>query len=402
MQNLDEKEYVARAYTRLSVVESGNGEESISIINQKQYIKEFAEKNGIALYDYYVDDGYSGGNFDRPGFRKMINDIECGVINCVITKDTSRLGRDFIETGNYIYKYFPEHDVRYIAILDNFDTERPSEADDIIPFKTVVNDMYLKETSKKIKTIRHKLMDDGLFVGSSVPYGYKRSDEDNRKLIIDEYAAEVVKRIFEMKLDGETPGMIARALSDEGILTPNVYKERKREETITTNLWKPSTIKHILSNEVYIGTLIQGKYGRVSLKSKKKKLLPKSQWVIKKNNHPAIIDKKIFEKVNAKDNKSCNCDTRNVKYDYLLKGLVVCADCGKTMLVRRVPSRAKNAKGETRSIFCCRTYANYRNHVCSMHYFREDTLNDLVFKEIKRVFTQYSKDNLLNIEYNIF
>ena len=189
MEALTEKKYIAAAYTRLSIAESKDGGESLSITNQKDYIKKYCEENNIELYDFYVDDGFSGGNFDRPAFKKMINDLECGLINCVITKDTSRLGRDFIETGSYIYKYFPEHDIRYIAILDNFDTENPNGADDIIPFKTVVNHMFLRDTSRKITSVRHDLMKKGLFVGSSVPYGYKRSDEDNRRLVVDNYAA---------------------------------------------------------------------------------------------------------------------------------------------------------------------------------------------------------------------
>src|SRR5574344_1247942 len=227
--------YKAGGYTRLSLIESDEGLESVSITNQKNLIKEFAEKNGIELYDFYIDDGYSGGNFDRPDFKRLLNDLECGVINCVITKDLSRLGRDFIETNNYIYKYFPENGIRYIAILDNLDTENPNNGDDMVPFKTVVNDMYLKDTSRKIKSVRHDLMNKGLFVGSSVPYGYKRSEEDNRKFVIDDYAARVVRRIFDMKLEGIKPNMIARTLTEEGILPPSVYNEKKIKKTYTTN-----------------------------------------------------------------------------------------------------------------------------------------------------------------------
>lgn len=398
MLGLENKTYKAGAYERLSIVENeNNNEESSSITNQKKLINEFAEKNNIEIYNHYTDDGYSGGNFDRPAFKRLINDIECGVINCVITKDTSRLGRDFIETGNYIYKYFPENDVRYISILDNFDTYNPNGADDMIPFKTVVNDMYLKDTSRKIKSTRHDLMRQGLYVGSSIPYGYKRSLKDNRKLIIDEYASIIVKRIFEMKSEGMKDGMIARTLTDEGILPPNVYKGKKMDKTFTTNLWKSCSVKAILSNEVYIGTMVQGKYERVSLKSKKKKLLPKSRWIIKRNNHEPIIDEELFKKVNIKKSKGIIDDTRFRKYDYLLKGLVVCADCGKIMLVRRY--KIKSNKKEEYSIYCCRTYATYRNNVCSMHYYREDMLNELVLKEIRKILVKYSKEDSLDKKY---
>lgn len=389
--------YKAGGYARLSIVEDKEKEESVSITNQKNYIKQFAQNNHIELYDFYVDDGYSGGNFERPGFRRLIEDIEKGVINCVITKDTSRLGRDFIETGNYIYKYFPEHNIRYISILDNFDTEHPTCSDDMIPFKTVVNDMYLKDTSKKIKSSRHELMAKGLFVGSTVPYGYMRSLEDSRKLVIDEYAASVVQRIFELKLSGMSNVCIARTLTDEGILPPNVYKKKKMRETFTTYLWKASAINTILTNEVYLGTLIQGKYERVSLKSKKKKLLPKSKWIIRKNCHDAIISEDLFAAVRCKLSKDDVIDTRVRLYDYLLKGKVVCADCGKTMLVRRY--KRKNVCNSIFAIYCCRTYAKYRNNVCSMHYYREDKLNALILEKLKFFVSTYFDLTDLNKKY---
>ena len=391
--------YRAGGYARLSIVEGTKKEESLSITNQKNYIKEFAQNNHIELYDFYVDDGYSGGNFDRPGFRKLIEDIEKGVINCVITKDTSRLGRDFIETGNYIYKYFPEHNIRYISILDNFDTFHPNSSDDMIPFKTVVNDMYLKDTSKKIKSSRHELMAKGLFVGSTVPYGYMRSLGDSRKLVIDEYAAGVVRRIFDLKISGMSNVSIARTLTDNGILPPNVYNKKKIKETFTTNLWKASSINTILTNEVYLGTLIQGKYERVSLKSKKKKLLPKSKWIIKKNCHEAIISKEIFTTVCDLLSKENRSKTRIRLYDYLLKGKVVCADCGKTMLVRRCKSLSKKVNNNFYAIYCCRTYAKYRNNICSMHYYREDKLNELILKKLKFLVSTYVDFSCLNDKY---
>lgn len=392
---LTNKTYKAGAYLRLSVEDDNKENESISIQNQRAFIKDYALKNNIEIYDYYIDDGYSGGNFDRPGFMRLINDIENGVIDCVITKDMSRLGREFIETSNYVFKYFPEHNIRYIAILENYDTLNPNGTEDILPFKAVINDMYLKDVSKKIKSVRHEKMKNGEFVSGTVPYGYKRSEENSKKLVIDDYAAPIVKRIFEMKDNGVTDGMIARALTDDGILPPDVYSGKKlKETTVTTNLWKPSTVKHLLKNEAYIGTLIQGKYARVSLKSKKKKLLPKSKWIIKENALPRIISDELFERVNAPKRKT---DIRNRTYDYLLKGLVVCAECGATMTVRRVKGYADPKK--ITPIYVCRTYAKYRNNVCSMHYFREESLNDLVLKEIKNVLTKYSKNDKLEKKY---
>lgn len=385
----------AAGYLRLSIEDANKHLESISITNQRAFIKDYALKNGIEICDYYIDDGYSGGDFDRPGFKRLINDIENGIIDCVITKDMSRLGREFIETANYVFKYFPEHDVRYIAILEDYDTLNPNGVEDMLPFKAVINDMYIKDISRKIKSIRHDMMSKGDFVSGTVPYGYKRADDNNKKLVIDDYAAPIVQRIFDMKDNGESEGMIARILTNDGILPPDVYRKKKlKKTTITTNLWKAGTVKRILENENYIGTLIQGKYERVSLKSKKKRLLPKSKWVIKKNAIPAIISNELFQRVNAPKRKT---NTRNRQYDYLLKGLTVCADCGGTMLVRRVKN--KNDPSKVTPIYVCRTYATYRNHVCSMHYYREENLNDLVLKEIRNVLLKYSKNEELEKKY---
>lgn len=392
---LTDKTYKAGAYVRLSVEDDKKDIESVSITNQRAFIKDYALKNNIEIYDYYVDDGYSGSDFDRPGFKRLINDIENRIINCVITKDMSRLGREFIETGNYVFKYFPENDVRYIAILENYDTLIPNGMDDVLPFKAVINDMYIKDISRKIKSIRHDKMKAGLYVGSSVAYGYKRSKEDNRKFVIDEYAAKNVKRIFEMKSLGMSNCMIARKLTNEGILPPDVYKGKKlNKTTITTNLWKGSSIKQILGNEAYIGNLIQGKYERVSLKSKKKRLLPRSRWIIRKGVIPVIIPQDLFDKVNAPHRKM---DIRYSKYDYLLKGLVVCADCGKPMTVRRVKS--KTDPNKVKIIYVCRTYAKFRNNVCSMHYYREDALNNIVLKEIRAVLKKYSHQEKMDKKY---
>ena len=392
---LTKQTYRAGAYLRLSIEDKKGNIESISIANQRSFIKEYALKNDIEIHDYYVDDGCSGGNFDRPGFKRLINDIEHGVINCVITKDMSRLGREFIETGNYVFKYFPEHDIRYIAILDNYDTLNPNGSEDMLPFKAVINDMYLKDISKKIKSVRHDMMKNGDFVSGTVPYGYKRSEDNNKKLVIDEYAAPIVSRIFEMKDNGKTEGMIARYLTNQGILPPDVYRGKKlKRTTITTNLWKPSTVKHLLQNEIYIGTLIQGKYEKVSLKSKKKRLLPKSKWIIKKNAIPSLISNELFERVNSSKRKS---DIMHRKYDYLLKGFVVCADCGCTMSVRRVKKQTDSES--VTPIYLCRTYATYRNGACSMHYYREEDLNNIVLNQIGTILLKYSKPEDLSEKY---
>lgn len=393
--------YKAGVYIRLSKEDENRNGESTSVSNQRNYIREFAEKNGFEIYDYYIDDGYSGGNFDRPNFKRLIEDIEKKKINTVITKDTSRLGRDFIETGHYMFKYFPEHNVRYIAITENFDTYNPNGVEEIIPFQSVINDIYLKDTSRKIKSIRQSKMEQGLFVGSTVSYGYKRAKEDNRKFEIDEYSANVVKRIFDLREQGKTYTMIARKLTNDGIEPPSVYNRKKIKKTYTTNIWKASSIKTILTNEIYIGNLVQRKFERVSYKSKKKKKLPKEDWIIVENNHPAIISKEQFSRVYDMEYKSNSGGgmTRTKKYDYLLKGLVVCADCSKMMYVRKSYKQNKKKKVIDDAYFCCKTNITYRNGICSLHYFKEKELNEKVIKELKEIFEKYANKIELDKSY---
>lgn len=386
------------AYIRLSKEDEGTNKESESITNQREYIKEYTEKNEMDIYDYYVDDGYTGSNFDRPNFKRLIKDIELGVINTVITKDTSRLGRDFIETGHYMFKFFPENNIRYIAILENFDTAKPNGVEDIIPFQTVINDIYLKDTSRKIKSIRQNKMKQGLFVGSTVSYGYKRDENNKYKFVIDEYSAEVVRRIFNMRLSGMTASMIARTLTDEGIEPPSVYNGKNIKKTYTTNLWKISSVNHILNNQVYIGNIVQRQFDKVNYKSKKKIKLPEDQWIIAENMHEPIISKEIFNQVqNIKKLKS---GIGKKKYDYLLKGLVYCAECGAKMTVRKSYKKNKKKPFVDKPYFCCKTNIDYRNGTCSLHYFQEEKLNKIVLKRLKAMLTRYSNKEDLENKYN--
>ncbi len=378
------------AYIRLSKEDDSLNNESVSVVNQRMLITDYCKHNNLDIYKFYIDDGYSGSNFERPAFKEMIDDIENHYIDTIITKDISRLGREFIETSNYIFKYFPEHHIRFIAILEDYDSTLEHVNDVIIPFKTVINDMYLKDISTKIKSTRHNLMKQGLYVGSSVPYGYKRSKKDNRLLEIDNYAALIVKKIFMMRSKGYSTTRIANYLTDEGISPPNIYKHKNFKKKISSYVWKPKTISDILANEVYIGNLIQGKYGKTSLRSKKKILLPKSEWIIVHHNHEPIIDYELFRSVNSKGKYQDH--TRHRLYDYLLKGLVKCYECERTMLVRRY-KRHDNPY----AVYCCATYAKYQGHICTMHYIREERLNELIIKELKRFINTISITKLKEI-----
>lgn len=382
-----DKGYKAALYARISV-DDGN-EESSSITNQKLLIEEYLRDNSIDIYDYYVDDGFSGGNFDRPEFQRMMGDIKAGLVNMVVTKDISRLGRDFVATGNYVYRVFPENNVRYVSILDNFDTFKPSISDDIIPFKAVLNDMYLSDTSRKIKLSRHELMKKGYFLGSTVPFGYKRSDYDSRVLVILDETASIVRKIFAYKKAGVSSRQIAKILTSENVMPPNVYNKRDIKMTLTTNIWKPSAVDYILKNEIYKGVLIQGKYDRVSLKSKKMKVTPNSSWIITEHPELAIIEKSLFDLVNNERKTSL---VRNRKYDYLLKGLVRCHECGLTMLARMIKKNNKEY-----AIFCCQTYAKFGKSLCTMHYIKENVLNEIVIREIKDLYSRVDRDLFVSV-----
>jgi len=375
------------AYIRLSK-EDGDKEESESITNQKELIKNYVKKNNLGEYEFFIDDGYSGGNFERPEFKRMIGEIEEGNIFIVITKDTSRLGRDFIETSNYMFKYFPEKNVRYIAILENFDTLNPNGVEDIIPFQTIVNDWYLKDISKKIKSVRQNKMKQGLYMGSTVPYGYKRSVENNCKLVVDGYSSKIVKRIFELRLEGITPTMIARKLSEEGIEPPSIYSNKNIKKTYTTNLWGLSTINQILSNPIYIGTLTQRKFDKLNYKSKKKIKLKDEDWIVVKNCVEPIITEKVFNKV--QDMKSKQVGKFNKKYDYMLKGLVFCGDCGRKMTVRRRVNKRKKKENKIETYYCCSNNIRYRNGICSLHYFNEEKLKKIVINYLKEILQKYA------------
>ncbi len=366
-------------YLRLSKEDITSSDLSLSIINQKQIVLEYAKQNNFEIYDFYIDDGYSGASFDRPAFKDMLNDIALNKIDTVITKDTSRLGRDFIETGYYIYKFFPENNIRYISILENYDSFVPNGIEDIIPFQTIINDMYLKDISKKIQSIRHIKMNEGKYMGSTVPYGYVRDVNNRYSFFIDEYSANIVKSIFKLRLEGYTSSMIARYLTNKCILPPSIYNKKNIKKTYTTYMWKSSTIDNILNNEIYIGNLVQRKIATVNYKSKKRIKLSEDKWIRKDNIVPKIIDKETFYSVQNIQNIKEN--TRKVKYNYILKGLVICHECKKKMIVRR-----KKNKKDIVPYYCCKTNVTYRNNICSLHYFKEELLNGIVIISIRKVF----------------
>lgn len=324
--NILNKAFKVGIYIRLSR-EDGDKLESDSISNQRDILLRYIDENQLIYVEEYKDDGISGTTFDRPEFNRMIQDIEQQKINMVITKDLSRLGRDYIKTGYYIENYFPEKNIRFVAILDGIDTFSNSTNNDITPFKAILNDMYAKDISKKIKGVLREKELKGEYLGSIPPYGYRKSKTEKNKLEIDNNVSYVVKRIFELYSTGNGLQKISTILDEEKIETPSQYFNLKHQRTT----WNPKTIRAIITNEAYIGNTVQNKCVSISYKIKKKKALSKSEYIKVENTHDAIISKELFNKVQntLKDKKSYSAP----KHNELLKGLIFCHNCGRKLRI---------------------------------------------------------------------
>lgn len=346
--NLNTKIYNADLYLRLSK-EDGDKEESDSITNQKELILDYLKSmEDIKIHEIRVDDGYSGVNFDRPAFQQMLEDIKTGKVDCVITKDLSRFGRNHIEVGKYLEKIFPYLGVRFIAINDNYDSIMSDTQTDniIIPFKNLINDAYCRDISIKIRSNLEVKRKKGDFVGAFAPYGYRKSEADKNRLEIDEEAAENVRRIFQMYLQGSSAYKIAEVLNGEDMLTPMDYKKERGSAFYTgfkKNLkskWSHVHVLRILGNPVYMGTLIQGKDTTPNYKVKKKVKKEEEKWCRVENAHEAIIPASDFQNVQELLQMDTRTGTAQEKV-YGLSGVVRCGDCGGNMVRKTVPSGHK-------------------------------------------------------------
>ena len=375
--------FKAAIYCRLSN-EDGDKEQSDSIKNQIEIVRSFIKKEeNILEIGLYIDDGYTGMNFDRPDFQRMMNDIIKGDINTVITKDQSRLGREHIETSNYLEKVFPTLGVRYISVLDNYDSLTGSN-EDIAPFKSLINDMYSKDISKKVRGAFDAKRKQGNFIGAFAPYGYKKDPNNKNKLVIDEYAAKIVRKIFNYYLSGIGKQGIARRLNKEGIICPSEYKKEKGLNYVNANkldstvYWTYSSINRILKNEVYIGHMVQKKQEKISYKINKKRDVDKEDQIRVKNTHEPIIDKETFYLAQ----KLGKTQTRKLKFNEkvtIFAGLLKCADCKRAM------SKTTNKwKGKETVYYVCGTYKQYGKKHCSSHRIREDILSNIILEEIKK------------------
>ena len=381
-------------YIRLSREDDDKTLESESIINQKSLLTQYVKENNLRLVDIYIDDGYSGTNFDRPEFKRMIDDILKGKINMVITKDMSRLGRDYIGTGELIEKFFPTHGVRYIAVTDNIDTYLDNSNNDIAPFKAIMNDMYAKDISKKIKSSLRAKQKEGKWVGGRTPFGYMPDPNNKNKLIIFEEQAAVVRRIFDMCLEGLTCYKIALKLTNEKVKTPAEYYsfEWKNSYHLNYGVWNYKTIKDILTNRMYIGDLVQNKRNKVNYKVKKIIKNNPENYIIVENTHKPIIEKEIFYEVQKRIPK--NVGRKDKKEVHLLDGLLYCGDCGHRI---SITSRRKK---DNRCYTICNYYRSYmKNHVCTTHSNNYDELEKIIINSLTNLYLNNIDKNI--IKYNI-
>ena len=331
LEQIEKTIYKVAIYIRLSKEDVDRGyDESESIKNQRMLLTEYVQKLGwkYQLIDTYIDQGFTGTNFNRPAFQRMIKDINLGKVNMVVTKDLSRLGRDYIETGEYIEKWFPENNVRYVSLTDGIDTFETSNGNnDIAPFKSILNDMYSKDLSKKIRTALHTMQKQGKWVGGKTPLGYIKDSTDKNKLIIYEPEAKIVRTIFNMAANGNQVGAIRDYLNNSNIPTANKSRYNK------DSFWENKTVKNILKNKVYIGTTVQNKRSRISYKNRKIRQNPEEKWIAVENTHDAIIDKKIFDAVqkmvivqnyNRRNSKLKLCTSHGFSYSNLEETIINC------------------------------------------------------------------------------
>ena len=390
---MNKKQFLAAMYLRLSRDDSDVGDvtdregnlksESNSIGNQRELIRAFIhEQQDIELYDIYVDDGFSGSNFDRPEFKRMISDIEAGKVNCVIVKDLSRFGRDYIESGRYIQKIFPALSVRFIALTDHYDSFQAdvSESGIILPVKNFINDSYCRDISTKVKSQFEVKRKNGDCIAPFAPYGYKKAENDKSRLVPDEYAADIVRKIFAWKIEGMAVSAIAEKLNGLGVLSPKEYKKSTGNykggfSGAVKSEWSSSTIKRILTNETYLGHMVQGKKEKINYKLKKSVDKPREEWIKVENTHEAVISEDQFQIVQnllKVDGRVSPVTEKNS----LFTGILFCGDCGEQMI-----KRTNRYKDTCKVHYICST--KNRGDGCSRHSIEEEQLKEIVAEMLR-------------------
>lgn len=384
MQNTQNKLWNATLYLRLSR-DDGDKEESNSITGQRELLRDYiSQRPELREFAVRVDDGFSGSTFERPSFQKMIEDVKAGRTDCIIVKDLSRFGRNYLDAGEYIEKIFPFLGVRFIAVNDNYDSLGDKKASDdlIIPFKNLINEAYCRDISVKIRSQLEIKRKNGQFLGSFAAFGYLKDEQNKNKLVVDQYAADIVRDIFKWKLEGVSPQDIADALNKLGVLSPMEYKRSlgmKFTTSFKTNskaLWSAGTVIRVLKNPIYTGVLVQGKETTPSYKVHKRITKDESDWSVIEDSHEAIISKIDFDSVQ----KVLKCDTRRSpgsKAVGLFSGMIFCGDCGASMVRKTVPA------GEKKYVYyVCSVHKQDKS--CSPHRIRDNALEEIVLDSLKQ------------------
>jgi DNA invertase Pin-like site-specific DNA recombinase len=386
-----EKVFKTGLYVRLSIEDVRDRKDSDSIENQTYLLKQFVEERPfLQIYSIYTDNGEKGTNFDRPEFNRLMDDVKAGRVNCIVVKDLSRFGRDYLETGNYLEKIFPFLGVRFISINDNYDSFNPENSNEglIISLKNLLNDVYTKDISKKIISTFRERQSKGEFLGAHVPYGYSRPDDGTYKLVVDEEAALVIRQIYQWKVEGLSDTAIARRLNDMGIPSPSKYKYLKGEwknARYNNNIWQRQAIKAITENEVYLGHKIYGKIQASLYEGKRKSRVPRDEWTIIENDHEPIIDQETFDIVHARRLEVYKEFTERLEQnkhfentENIFKDIAICGDC-KCKLVRR--RRIKN--DELYYYFSCTTYETNSGYKCTRKHIVETDMIKAVYAAIR-------------------
>ena len=398
-KNIDNTAFKIAIYIRLSR-EDGDDMESESVTNQRSLLVGYLKAQGLVEVDIYIDDGFTGTNFDRPAFQRLLKDIESGRINMIITKDLSRLGRDHVMTGYYVEKYFPENNIRYVAVNDDIDTFYETSGSEMMPFRLSMNDMYAKDISKKVRSNLLQMKKDGKFCGSAPPYGYMRDPLDKHKLIPNPETAPIVQKIFDLYVAGYGSCQIAEILTREELPTPIMYKYSgpKLNRFDHPEIWKHTSVSNIIKNRAYIGEMIQHKVQNISYKVKRKRYVPESEWCRKENAFEAIIDKSVFEIAQSIKNSSntYNPERRNV--EYVLSDLVYCKDCGAKMSISYDRKR-------DRVVMNCNNYRKFSKYdICFSHHINYTKLENTICNKLSAMSSQYMKnekefENIIKNEY---
>ena len=376
-------------YIRLSQEDKDKKYESDSesVINQKELLRSYVKNNNFNLSGEYVDDGYSGTDFDRPGFQKMLEDIKMKKINCVVVKDLSRFGRDHVMTGYYIETFFPENNVRFISILESYDSFKNQASNDSSTFIIACNDYYSKQNSIKIRNVLNDKRKNGKFIGSLPSFGYMRDPEDKGHLIPNPDTAPIVKNIFKWRADGVGPTEIATRLNNDNVPTPSGYKKTNfSSRLIDRDNWNISTVKKILTNRIYTGDMVQHTQTKVNYKSKKKITLDQKLWVIVEDTHEALVDKETFEYVQTlRKRYTRNVPIKTGREKRILEGKLFCKECGNRLSVYY------RKKLDYWSINCNRYSRDPKRGRCSSHFYPYDYLEEQILEKIDEAVSGFIK-----------